>query len=348
MTSSAVENVPTLPIPIKLGTHNGTFHCDEALAIWMLSSLSMFENATIVRSRSPKELDSCEVVVDVGGVYLPSEGRYDHHQRGFNETLSPHHKIKLSSAGLIYKHFGREVIQQIIGTPLLSQKTLDILYFHIYKGFVACIDGIDNGIKQYKEGGSPDYVIKTDLSARVGYLNPEWHEQVNEEQMMMRFQKAVQLTGQELTDHVMRAYKSWIPARQCVYDAVNDLTNNHNQDSSSLSNEILILKSYVPWKSHLFQVEEELKVSRQILFVIYENPLQQQWMVHTVPLPNDNFKSRLMLHETWRGLSGQPLLDISQISDANFVHSAGFIGSASSLEGACRMATKTIELYRNL
>ena len=33
------------------------------------------------RSRDPKELDTCNVVVDVGGVYEPENNRFDHHQK---------------------------------------------------------------------------------------------------------------------------------------------------------------------------------------------------------------------------------------------------------------------------
>lgn len=33
-------------------------------------------------------LDTCDIVVDVGGVYDPKIQRYDHHQRSFEHTLS--------------------------------------------------------------------------------------------------------------------------------------------------------------------------------------------------------------------------------------------------------------------
>ena len=64
-----------------IGTHNGRFHCDEALACYMLRRLPEYSDAEIVRTRDPKILDGCEVVVDVGGVYDPTSHRYDHHQR---------------------------------------------------------------------------------------------------------------------------------------------------------------------------------------------------------------------------------------------------------------------------
>jgi len=68
-------------VPKTIGTHNGTFHCDEALACYMLKLLPEYSDARITRSRDPELLKDCDVVVDVGGVYDPSTHRYDHHQR---------------------------------------------------------------------------------------------------------------------------------------------------------------------------------------------------------------------------------------------------------------------------
>lgn len=40
-----------------------------------------FQDAVIIRTRDTAELDLCDVVVDVGGVYDPDKHRFDHHQR---------------------------------------------------------------------------------------------------------------------------------------------------------------------------------------------------------------------------------------------------------------------------
>ena len=80
-----------------------SFHCDEALACYMLTKTSQFSSATIVRTRDSNQLETFDIVVDVGAVYEPARHRYDHHQRGFMETLDSQHTMKLSSAGLIYK-----------------------------------------------------------------------------------------------------------------------------------------------------------------------------------------------------------------------------------------------------
>lgn len=41
---------------VKIGTHSGTFHCDEALGCFMLLQTSKFKDAEIVRSRDPEVL----------------------------------------------------------------------------------------------------------------------------------------------------------------------------------------------------------------------------------------------------------------------------------------------------
>lgn len=38
----------------KIGTHSGVFHCDEALACYMLKQLPDYEEAEIIRSRDTK------------------------------------------------------------------------------------------------------------------------------------------------------------------------------------------------------------------------------------------------------------------------------------------------------
>jgi len=87
----------------KIGTHNGTFHCDEALGCWLLRNTESFKGASITRTRDEDILKTMEAVVDVGGIYDPSRVRqprsysiqfgylgncmFDHHQREFTEVF---------------------------------------------------------------------------------------------------------------------------------------------------------------------------------------------------------------------------------------------------------------------
>ena len=59
--------------PVRIGTHSGTFHADEALGCFMLRETQAFKGAEVVRTRSPEVLKDLDVIIDVGGVYDPSE-----------------------------------------------------------------------------------------------------------------------------------------------------------------------------------------------------------------------------------------------------------------------------------
>lgn len=126
----------------------------------------------LIRTRDPSKLDECDIVVDVGGVYDDAAKRYDHHQRGFNEIFSPNHKTKLSSAGLIYKHYGKQIITQKLQTS--DEQKVEILYQKLYENFVEALDGIDNGIQQYESDQPARYSSRTDLSSRIAQVGSEF------------------------------------------------------------------------------------------------------------------------------------------------------------------------------
>ena len=65
------------------------------------------------------------------------------------KTLNPNKPwvTKLSSAGLVYLHFGQRLISQILKTKEEDDVTRKI-YDKIYENFVQEIDAIDNGISQ--------------------------------------------------------------------------------------------------------------------------------------------------------------------------------------------------------
>ena len=100
-----------------IGTHSDTFHCDEVLACTMLLYTDQYKDCAIVRTRDQEVLNTLDILVDVGSDYIPETLRFDHHQKTFTDTWDNTNEkykgIRLSSAGLIYRHFGREVIYNI-------------------------------------------------------------------------------------------------------------------------------------------------------------------------------------------------------------------------------------------
>lgn len=321
----------------KIGTHNGTFHCDEVLACFFLRQIPEYKDAEIVRTRDPTQLAECDIVVDVGGEFDPKRHRYDHHQRTFTETfhsLCPEKPwvTKLSSAGLVYVHFGRKVLAEL--TKLKEQdRELEVLYDKLYENFVEEVDAVDNGISQYD--GEARYSVSTTLSARVAHLNPRWNSKSQDTEE--GFRRAMQMIGEEFLDRLEFYQSSWLPARAVVEAAVK------KRLQVDPSGEVLIFsQGGCPWKEHLFALEKELNVETPIKFVLYTDQ-NGQWRIQCVPAGLNTFKNRLPLLEEWRGVRDEALSELSGIQGCIFVHAGGFIGGNKSMEGALEMARQTLQ-----
>ncbi|CAM9275139.1 unnamed protein product [Lampetra fluviatilis] len=320
-----------------IGTHDGTFHCDEVLACFLLRQLPRYKDAKVVRTRDPKALATCDVVVDVGGEYDPGRHRYDHHQRSFAESM---HSLcaekpwvtKLSSAGLVYLHFGEEVITSITGLGK-EDANVTTLYDKMYEKFVEEVDAIDNGISQHD--GEPRYAITTGLSARVGRLNPMWNDPDHSGDK--RFWKAVEMVGAEFLDRLHFYWKAWLPARQLVEMAI---LSRHKVDEGG---EIVEFQAGgCPWKEHLFTLEETLSVDKAIKYAIFTDQ-KGSWRVQCVPVAVHSFENRLSLPESWRGLRDEALSSHCGIPGCVFVHAGGFIGGHSTRDGALEMARRSLK-----
>lgn len=118
-------------------THDSNFHTDEIYAIALLQRLSEFKDWNIIRTRDEKKIEKGGIVVDVGSIYDPKRNRYDHHQREFNETFDSSYNVRLSSLGLIYKHYGEKILKEWIekNNPLLLNELTNEEFQHIYKYF---------------------------------------------------------------------------------------------------------------------------------------------------------------------------------------------------------------------
>lgn len=322
-------------------THSGVFHADDALAVHLLYKLPVLHNAKLIRTRDPAQIAKGSVVVDVGAEYDPARHRYDHHQRGFFETFSEAHKTKLSSAGLVWKHFGRDILAAHLGDRA-DEQTVDILHPKMYDDFVEAIDAIDNGLPLFPDAtGPPAYRSRTDLSSRVGFLTPRWNQETNDEILMERFHKASNLAGTEFFERVDDALESWLPARDIVRDALQKRTDFEGADTRG---RIVLFERAVNWKGHIFELEDELKIAAddKPLYVVYPDE-SKRWRVQAVPENPESFVSRRALPEPWRGVRDDKLSQVTKIPGSIFVHNSGFIGGNETREGAVEMAHRALE-----
>jgi len=325
---------------ITIGTHNGSFHCDESLACSLLRLLPRYAEAEIVRTRDPAKLDACTLVVDVGGVFDRETHRYDHHQKTFSHTMNSLDSkkkwvTKLSSAGLVYCYFGREIIAHLLGSKE-DDKLVEKVFDKVYENFVEEIDAIDNGISTHD--GEGRYSISTNLSARVSHLGPNWND--SNQDFDVGFYKAMELTKTEFLDRVNYYGKVWWAARDIVNKSIQDRFNVHK------SGKVLEFgQGGVPWKEHLFELEEENDLAGSnvnILYVIYTDQ-NGMWRIQCVPVRPKSFENRLSLPEAWRGVRDEELEKVSGIEGATFVHSGGFIGGNKTKEGIKKMVEEALK-----
>jgi len=311
-------------------THNGHFHADEIVACSMLRLTKQFKDAKVVRSRDPAVISQGDIVVDVGGVYDPTTHRYDHHQSSFADTLDENHKIKLSSAGLVYKHFGREIIQMTLG---LNDIQTEIIFYKVYDKFIEALDGIDNGVERYPPEIKAKYSVNTDLSSRIGNLNPQWNDPHPD--VEAKFRKALEVGKEEFLEALTYYGNVWLPARSIVERAILERFNIHS------SGEIIVLSRYCPWRDHLFILEKEQALGSVIKFVLFQDA--SAWRIQCVPINESSFINRRGLHKLWRGRRDEELSKISEIEGCVFVHATGFIGGNQTYDGALLMALKTLK-----
>lgn len=343
---------------VTIGTHNGHFHADEALAVYMLRMLPTYSSAGLVRTRDPALLDTCHTVVDVGGIYNDSKRRYDHHQREFTSTF-PDHKTKLSSAGLVYMHYGKAIIAQHTQLPV-DHSDVELIYQKLYDDFVEAIDANDNGISKYNSDQLEKAGIEENfksggitLPALVGDLNHDdplnpgisrnttGSPQAEED---YRFGQASALMGNAFLRKLHGAATAWLPARSLVKTAFDQRGTEHP------SGQLLVLpRAGIPWKEHLYNIEQAagLPEDKKTLYVIYPEKEEpgSKWRIQAVSKDMTSFVNRKSLPEPWRGIRDAELDALlgPEIPDgAVFVHASGFIGGHKTEAGVRGMAASAL------
>ncbi|EEH36012.2 hypothetical protein PAAG_00335 [Paracoccidioides lutzii Pb01] len=354
---AAAKRLKTSP-PI-IGTHNGHFHADEALAVYLLRLLPTYTSSPLIRTRDPSLLATCHTIVDVGGEYDPARNRYDHHQRTFTTTF-PSHSTRLSSAGLVYLHFGKAIIAQHTSLPI-DHPDVSTLYEKLYADFIEALDAHDNGIsvydpsrvaaagleKRFRDGG-------INLGSLVGDLNGPDPSSTDPQDEDSLFEKASKFIGDVFLRKLRLASGSWLPARATVREAYESRFDTHE------SGRILVLpQPGVPWKEHLYTLEEKENAGMdgvadaeegKVYYVLYPESTAEgaRWRVHCVPVTDASFESRRPLPEAWRGMRDEDLDGVLKgeevPSGAIFVHASGFTGGHATREGALAMAVRSLRL----
>ena len=295
-----------------IAVHSSAFHADDCLAIYLLLHTEQFHNSKVIRTRDPEVIDSCDAVVDVGGVYDHLLRRYDHHQTTFSDTF-PNSSIPMASSGLVYYHFGEEVIQNLckeLDLPF-KEENLDFIYNYLYFHFVQEIDAQDNGISSSTE--KPLYNVSSNISARISRLNPHWKiENPNYDEY---FKKAVELMGKDFEFFLTYTVKCEVENFEIIKEAYD---TRYDFDPSG---RFLRLPRHFPVNQFLDLLEGEEK---ELLYLIYKkgNKNEKSWAVRTIDT-DKQFESRKPL--PFPGITAEELKEKTGIDGLIFAHKNPFL-----------------------
>lgn len=284
----------------KIVTHSGNFHTDEVFACAVLSILHD-GNVEIVRSREPEVWATGDYVVDVGGIYDASAGRFDHHQEG--GAGKRENDIPYSSLGLVWKEFGQGLTGSVYATREIDER------------LVQPVDAGDNGIETFSiQSNVAPYILHDAVAA----FRPAWNE---ERTLDEGFFEALEMAKKILTREIVRT-RSEEEGRHRAQEAYERAENKH----------IIILGGHYPWYEALGSHPEPLYVVKP------DRGNEGKWKVEAVRSDVYAFKNRKNLPEAWAGKRDQKFAEISGVSDAIFCHNKLFIAVAGSKEGALKLA----------
>jgi uncharacterized UPF0160 family protein len=303
-----------------IATHSGKFHADDVWAVTVLDIL--FPGCELIRTRDPEKIRTADFAVDVGGIWDPATGRFDHHQKGFQGARQS--GVVYASAGLVWKEYGARCVAHLaeaqVGAHLAAEPAQQIAGA-IDTDLVQYLDMSDTGAAKNAPGGYG-------LSAVISGFNLTWLDEQEsgspaaaDALRLKQFRRAMEFTK----DIIVNAMK---------YRVGGMLAASQVRQSEVLEEgRLLVLKnSALPWSS---LVRNEMP---DVLFVISHNIAEQRCMLHTVSAAVDSFESRKDLPASWAGLQGAELAAVTGVPDAGFCHNGRFIAAAKSFEGALTMA----------
>ncbi|WP_374584472.1 MYG1 family protein [Pseudoduganella sp.] len=300
-------------------THSGKFHADDAWAVAALKVL--FPEAGLVRTRDTAAIEAADFAVDVGGIWDPAAGRFDHHQKGFRGARQS--GVPYASAGLVWREYGARCVSALAlahcGHQLADDKAREMAY-SIDTDVVQYLDLSDVGAAKSAPGGYG-------LSAVISGFNPNWLDEQRlgdgaDAYRLQQFERAVAV----LTDIMVNAVKYRVGALLALEQV--------RQAEVLEDGKVLFLKNAaLPWSQ---VVRREMP---KVLFVISHSIAEQRYLISTVPVSPDNFDARADLPEAWAGLRDAELAAVTGVPDAGFCHNGRFIASAKSYEGIRTMAS---------
>lgn len=310
-----------------IAVHDDIFHADDALAVYLLLQTNEFASSEIRRTRDPPVYRNCDCVVDIGAIYDHETRRYDHHQLDFKEHF-PGSRVPLAASGLIYRHFGREVLAKLFKRHSISLGPDDLAYIYetVYFEFLEEIDGCDNEISPIPDDVVPRYEYRTGIVARIEMKNPHWKTPNPDSDHS--FLDAVASIGTEFESLALRTGRFGLKEREMMKIGVR------NRFDLSETGEIIEIPFFFPYRKYVQHIEG----MELVKFVIYPRS-REEWAIRGVET-GTSFELRKKLPHA--GAEPSELSRLSGVPGALFSHKTGFLAVFDTKDHALEFVRYTL------
>lgn len=307
---------------VNILTHSGIFHADDIFATSVVNLY--FKNKdpktklTYKRSFKPEDIEKADIVYDVGMIYNPKKLRFDHHQN--DSKLIRANGIPYAAFGLVFKHFGPELISLLSGNK--NKKFIQECYEIVEKRLIQHVDGMDNGKLTYKQlfdgvdiATIDNYfqMCKSNISSeKPKDLDKKFFELVKFAEAVLKNVILYSINAGKEKDLAIKAYKKAKDKRVIICDKFYNYNFNKFPEP---------------------------------LLVVYPD-LRGNWSIKVVEKGDELYDARFYFPEAWRGLVDEELEKVTGIKGSNFCHKTGFMAVNKTKEGAMEMVYKAFDILK--
>lgn len=267
-------------------THSGTFHVDDVISTIFLSKIFNEINLIRVPSMENRSANN-KLVFDIG------LGEFDHHQK--NRNGKRENGIYYSSIGLLWKKYGKEYLKKI------KAKNIEKVYEYMDEELIQYIDATDNMQMEYlKNKTSPDF---------VKLCNPEWNENITEEEGFVRALKL----ADEFWDIYIKHALAEIEAIEIIIKKTNETDDNY-----------AIFDKELPYRKAI-----DLLENKNIKYLIFKSK-RKCYDIRIIDKEIE-FKKEIVINDLKQARS------LSKISDLLYVDANGKLCCTETLDSAINL-----------
>lgn len=298
---------------IQLLTHSGQFHADDifstALVTLYFKNKEPKTKLTCKRSLKPEDIAKADIVYDIGGIYNPKKLRFDHHQN--DASLVREDGIPYAAFGLVFKHFGPELISLLTGEK--NKKAIAEIFEIVEKKMVRHIDAMDNGTSTYKQA-----FTDTDVFTVDNY-----------------FQMCKFVAGVEDMKKIDKIFFDLVKYSIPMVENVIHYAANMQKEKA------LAVKMYAKAKDKRVIICDRFYSFNfnkfpEPLLVVYPD-LRNNWSAKNVTTGEDAYDARFYFPKSWRGLVDAELEKVTGVEGSKFCHKSGFLIVNKTKEGLMKM-----------